>query len=130
MNSSRRSLYMPLYGYYPSDPRVRKEVTELLSLDLDIHIVCLNQDQGELPPNVHVHSLMKNVRSNQRESIPNLIFFWFFVLFFLPNRIKALLFMPMISLLFLLLLLLNFSIFVLFSFMIHMNFFLMQLKLN
>ena len=81
---------MPLYGYYPSDPRVRKEVTELLSLDLDIHIVCLNQDQGELPPNVHVHSLMKNVRSNQRESIPNLIFFWVFCFIFLTKQDKGL----------------------------------------
>ena len=76
MSSTQRSLFMPLYGYYPSDPRVRKEVHELLRLNIDVHIICLNQDGADLPPHVFVHPLMRHVLSRQRESVPNLIFFW------------------------------------------------------
>lgn len=86
----KKSLYMPLYGYYPSDPRVRKEVDELLSLNFDIHIVCLDQDPGTLPPGVYVHPVSKQIQRHQRESVPNLLLFWVLCFIFLLKQGRGL----------------------------------------
>jgi len=82
---------MPLYGYFPSDPRVRKEVLSLVKdKKNEIEIICIEADKiHKKIPRTKIVPLMPSGKKRKRESVFGLIKFWIITTLYLLRQEKG-----------------------------------------
>jgi len=82
-----RNITMILYGYFPSDTRVRKEINTLLEDKRNkITLLCLKEDSKFNSERVNVISLNPNIISSKREGVFALISFWYLVTIYMLKQ--------------------------------------------
>ncbi|MHA1921524.1 MAG: hypothetical protein ACTSVP_00505, partial [Candidatus Heimdallarchaeota archaeon] len=84
-------IMMPLYGYFPSDPRVRKEVLSLVkNKKNEIEIICIDADTIHTKiPRTKIVPLMSSGKKRKRESVFGLIKFWILTTLYLLRQEKG-----------------------------------------
>ncbi len=84
-------IMMPLYGYFPSDPRVRKEVLSLVkNKKNEIEIICIEADTIHTKiPRTKIVPLMPSGKKRKRESVFGLIKFWILTTLYLLRQEKG-----------------------------------------
>ena len=82
-----RNITMILYGYFPSDIRVRKEINTLMVDKRNkITLLCLKEDSKFNSERVNVISLKPNITSSKRKGVFTLLSFWYLVTIFLLKQ--------------------------------------------
>ena len=86
----KTKIIMLLYGYFPSDPRIRKEVLSLVkNKKNEIQIVCLEADTIHTKiPRTKIVPLISRGKKRKRESIFGLLRFWLLATLFLFRQEK------------------------------------------
>lgn len=87
----KTKIIMLLYGYFPSDPRIRKEVLSLVkNKKNEIQIVCLEADTIHTKiPRTKIVPLISRGKKRKRESIFGLLRFWLLATLFLFRQEKG-----------------------------------------